>query len=52
MLRAVGTWLYDKDAFEALEWQGPLEEFKRRVKEDPGVFGGLIRKYLLENKHR
>jgi len=52
MLRAVGRWLYERDAFEALEWQEPLAEFKASLEKDKNIFGKLIKQFLLDNPHR
>ncbi|CAL5227379.1 g10329 [Coccomyxa viridis] len=52
MLRAMSSWIYDKDPFQPLEWTKDLEHFKGRLASGEDIFGPLIRKYLLENKHR
>jgi presequence protease len=52
MLRVMTTWLHDEDPFKLLAFEGPLNEIKRRLAEDPHYFEKLIRMYLLENVHR
>ncbi|MCB2178897.1 insulinase family protein [bacterium] len=51
MLRAMSTWLYDGDPFEALAYEAPLEYVKLGATEG-GYFEGLLKKYFLENTHR
>lgn len=54
MLRSVGKWLYDRSPFEPLRFAAPLEHFKARLQQQgsQALFGPLIRRYLLDNKHR
>jgi len=52
MLRAVSSWLYERDAFEALRFAAPLEALKARLAKGDDVFRPLIRQYLLDNPHR
>lgn len=52
MLRAMGSWIYDRDPLRPLEWVKDLETFKGRLASGEDVFGPLIRKYLLDNPHR
>ena len=35
-----------------LQWEDALASFKTRLASGEDVFGPLIRKYLLDNKHR
>lgn len=46
------SWLYDRDPFRPLKWQADLAAFKARLAAGEDVFAPLIRKFLLENKHR
>ncbi|KAL0031729.1 hypothetical protein WJX79_003426 [Trebouxia sp. C0005] len=52
MLRSMSSWIYDKDPFQPLQWTDSLEHFKGRIASGEDVFGPLIEKYLLANKHR
>eukprot|EP00873_Tetraselmis_striata_P018587 jgi/Tetstr1/438851/TSEL_027360.t1 len=51
MLRSMGSWLYDRDPFQPLQWTSDLEKFKARLASGENVFGPLLKKYLLENSH-
>ncbi len=51
MLRAMSAWIYDRDPFRPMKWQDDLAAFKARLDAGENVFGPLIRKYLLGNKH-
>ena len=51
MLRALTTWLYDRDPFAPLSYAEPLAEVRRRA-EAGGWFEQLIRRRLLDNSHR
>jgi Zn-dependent M16 (insulinase) family peptidase len=33
MLRAMGSWLYDRDPFQPLQWTADLERFKVRMRQ-------------------
>lgn len=35
-----------------LKWEGPLARFKERLASGEDVFGQLLDRFLLENKHR
>jgi len=35
-----------------LKWEGPLSRFKQRLASGEDVFGQLLDRFLLENKHR
>lgn len=52
MLRALGTWLYDGDPYEALRYEAPMEAIKARVAKGERIFEQLIGETLLENEHR
>ena len=52
MLRVLTTWLHDEDPFKLLAFEGPLNEIKRRLAEDPRYFEKLIQAHLLDNVHR
>jgi Zn-dependent M16 (insulinase) family peptidase len=52
MLRAMGNWIYDKDPYEALQWTQALDNFKARLSSGDDIFGPLITKFLLNNKHK
>ncbi|MHC1727435.1 MAG: insulinase family protein [Syntrophobacteraceae bacterium] len=51
MLRALSTWLHDTDPTALLAFEGPLSEVKEKLKKG-GFFEELIRRYLIENRHR
>mmetsp|Transcript_3635 Transcript_3635/g.10465 ORF Transcript_3635/g.10465 Transcript_3635/m.10465 type:complete len:1063 (+) Transcript_3635:286-3474(+) len=51
MLRAMSSWLYDRNPFQPLQWTEDLERFKARLASGEDVFGPLLKKYLLENTH-
>lgn len=52
MFSALSFWLYDKDPFEALAFEKPLNAIKRRLEQGEKYFEALIRTYLVENSHR
>lgn len=52
MLRSMGAWIYDRDPFQPMVWEEPLNSFKAKLAKGQDVFGSLIRKYILDNKHR
>lgn len=52
MIRAVDSWNYDKDPLESMKWEGPLNDLKKQLESGKDVFGDLIKRYLLDNKHR
>jgi Zn-dependent M16 (insulinase) family peptidase len=52
MLRAMSSWIYDRDPFRPMKWQDDLSAFKARLEAGEDVFSPLIRKYLLDNTHR
>ncbi|MFO3797202.1 MAG: insulinase family protein, partial [Anaerolineales bacterium] len=52
MFGALSFWLYDKDPFEVLAFEKPLNALKRRLAEGEKYFEALIRTHLVENSHR
>ncbi len=52
MLRSLTTWLYGGDPFVLLNFSDTLNEVKSKIENQEGFFENLIKKYLLENKHR
>lgn len=55
MLRALGSWVYDRDPLRPLRWEEDLANLKSRLGAAPtsaAFFGPLIHKYLLDNTHR
>jgi hypothetical protein len=52
MLRALNTWLYDRDPFAALAFEAPLTAIKNRLAAGERYFERLIQTYFLENPHR
>jgi Zn-dependent M16 (insulinase) family peptidase len=52
MLRALTTWLYDGDPFNALAFEAPLSSLKARLAAGEPVFEDLIRVSFLDNQHR
>uniref|UniRef100_A0A1D1Z8Y6 Presequence protease 1, chloroplastic/mitochondrial n=1 Tax=Anthurium amnicola TaxID=1678845 RepID=A0A1D1Z8Y6_9ARAE len=53
MLRSVGKWIYDKDPFEPLQYEKPLQSLKARIASEgsKAVFCPLIEKFILNNPH-
>jgi Zn-dependent M16 (insulinase) family peptidase len=52
MLRALSTWLYDRDPFASLYFETPLAAIKAALERGDRLFEQLIRRYLLDNPHR
>ncbi len=52
MMRALSTWLYDRDPLAPLAFEGPLTAVKTNLAANPTYFQDLIRQYLIENPHR
>lgn len=52
MLRALNTWLYDRDPFAALAFEAPLAALKERLAGGERYFEGLLARYFLNNPHR
>jgi presequence protease len=51
-MRSLRSWTYGRDPIEPLGYELPLAVVKGRIAADPGLFGKLIRTYLLDNRHR
>ncbi|MEE8205466.1 MAG: insulinase family protein [Nitrospinaceae bacterium] len=49
-IQSLGSWLYDANPLSHLKYDRLMEKVKRKSRE--GHFEKLIRKYLLDNKHR
>src|SRR6185436_10883873 len=52
MLRALKTWLYDRDPFDPLAFAAPLATIKARLAAGERFFETLISRNFLENRHR
>jgi Zn-dependent M16 (insulinase) family peptidase len=52
MLRALTTWLYDRDPFSALSFEEPLRTIQESLGGGEPYFEDLIRKFLLDNPNR
>ncbi len=52
MIRALNTWLYDRDPLAALAFEAPLAAVKARVATSEHYFEDLIARFLLSNPHR
>lgn len=52
MLRALATWLYDRDPMEALGFEKPLAQIKESLTANPRFFEEVIKQHLLNNSHR
>ena len=55
MLRAMASWVYDRDPVRPLRWEEDLAALKARLAaagSSAAFFGPLIKKYLLDNPHR
>lgn len=52
MGRVYRSWMHDADPLLNLRMRARLEAFRETVAADPGIFGRLIREYLLDNPHR
>jgi hypothetical protein len=51
MLRSLASWLYDKDPFEPLAFEAPLQSVKK-LAQTQGYFSELIQTHLVDNPHR
>jgi len=51
MVRALDSWLYDRDPIALLAFEAPLKSIKEKVARG-NYFESMIRTYLLENPHR
>ncbi len=52
MLRALSTWIYDRDPFAHLGFERPLSSIASRLRSGEFEFHSLIREHLLNNPHR
>eukprot|EP00434_Breviolum_minutum_P044620 symbB.v1.2.039877.t1/scaffold6846.1/size15074/1 len=52
LFAANNNWNYDKDPFEALKFEAPLEELKARLEKGEPVFEDLIKTKILKNSHK
>lgn len=52
MLRALNSWLYDKDPVSSLVFEKPLNSIGEEIDKNDRFFEELIEKYFLENPHR
>ncbi|RPI78018.1 MAG: peptidase M16 [Desulfobacteraceae bacterium] len=52
MLRALTTWLYDRDPLALVAFTSPLERLKKELSANNRFFEKLIVRYLLDNPHR
>ena len=52
LLRALNTWLHDRDPLAPLAFEAPLAAVKETLAADPDMLSRLIRHYLLDNPHR
>ena len=52
MLRAMTSWLYDRDPLAPLAFAAPLTAIKMRIDRGEPWFSQLIRQHLLANPHR
>ena len=52
MLRALTTWVYDRDPLERIAFEAPLSRLKARVAAGERVFEPLIQQWLVDNTHR
>ncbi|MBM3279664.1 MAG: insulinase family protein [Candidatus Handelsmanbacteria bacterium] len=52
MLRSLTAWTYGRDPLAPLAFSSPLEAVRARAGREGDYFGGLIRRYLLDNPHR
>eukprot|EP00435_Cladocopium_sp_Y103_P032972 s748_g8.t1 len=52
LFAANSNWNYDKDPFEALKFEAPLEELKARLEKGEPVFQDLIKTKILDNSHK
>ncbi len=52
LLRALNTWLHDRDPLAPLAFEAPLAAVKETLAADPAYLSRLIRHHLLDNPHR
>lgn len=51
-LRALNTWNHDGDPFDAIAFEGTLNDLKARLAKGERIFEELIEDYLMNNPHR
>ena len=52
MLRALTTWVYDRDPFTLLHLDNPLAAIQQKIQAGEPYFENLINTWLLDNPHR
>jgi len=52
MLRALTSWLYDRDPLALVAFEKPLSALKARIAQNPACFQEMIDRYFLRNPHR
>jgi Zn-dependent M16 (insulinase) family peptidase len=52
MLSSLSQWLYGRDPLDALRFETPLQELKEELGRGEPVFADMVKKLLLNNKHR
>jgi presequence protease len=52
MVRALSTWLYDRDPLTPLAFEAPLTAVKQQLSQNPRYLQELIRDCFLQNQHR
>ena len=52
MLRAAPAWLYGRDPLQPLKWSDDLAAFKAKLASGRDPFRPLLKKFLLDNRHR
>jgi Zn-dependent M16 (insulinase) family peptidase len=52
MFRSMGTWLYGGDPLAPLTFETPLSGIKAKLAAGEKYFEGLIKRYILDNRHR
>jgi Zn-dependent M16 (insulinase) family peptidase len=52
MLRALSSWIYDRDPIAPLAFQSYFDHIKEKLANGNFRFEDMIKEYLLENKHR
>ncbi|HEN21091.1 MAG TPA: peptidase M16, partial [Desulfobacteraceae bacterium] len=52
MLRSLTTWLYNGDPLSLLKFEEPLKRIKHHINSGNSFFEDMIKRYLLDNRHR
>jgi Zn-dependent M16 (insulinase) family peptidase len=52
LLRALTTWLYDRDPFALLAFEAPLERIKSMLRSKDTLFEEMIHRFFVKNPHR